>query len=279
MKPSQISATSSADECVAGVTSDTDMVTENGDFVSVCSAGTVFKGKHVGNAWKVKFGDTFAFVDDSNTLTGSELDSWIKSNEKYCTKYVDVVQECIGISVVYKQPCWKGVGTFKYAGVSGKYYIVITDDNNYMLLDQNKCNLRYEVALTNWDSVTLSNLGGSALQQSIVKYAIQFVGNPYVWGGTDPHTGADCSGFVGYVYKQFGYDLPRCSYEMCKVGKSVDFDDLQPGDLIFYYRGSRIGHVTMYIGGGKCVQAKGKAYGIVVTDWDYSNPAYARRVL
>ena len=121
--------------------------------------------------------------------------------------------------------------------------------------------------------------GTTELRADIVKYAVQFVGNPYVWGGTDLDNGADCSGFVQQVLAHFGINVPRASYMQVNQGKTVAFNVLQPGDLIFYMRGARIGHVTMYIGNGKCVQARGHAYGICITDFDYSTPYCAKNVI
>jgi len=127
--------------------------------------------------------------------------------------------------------------------------------------------------------ITFPKLAGSTTAQKLINYAKMFVGNPYVWGGTSLTSGCDCSGFVQQVYRKFGYRLPRCSYEQAEVGQRVPLSSLKPGDLIFYRRGGRIGHVTLYIGGGKVVQARGSRYGIVITDYDYSTPAWAQRIL
>lgn len=102
--------------------------------------------------------------------------------------------------------------------------------------------------------------GSSSTGQAIANYGLQFVGNPYVWGGTSLTNGADCSGFVGSVYKHFGYSLPRTSGEIAGAGRAVSYADAQPGDVICYS-----GHVGIYIGGGQMVHAKGKDYGIVVS--------------
>lgn len=129
------------------------------------------------------------------------------------------------------------------------------------------------------DVTTFPAVEGRGIRDKLVNYAKKFVGNPYVWGGTSLTNGADCSGFVQGVYKAFGYNLPRCSYQQAEVGKPVSLSKMKPGDLIFYKRGARIGHVTLYIGNGLCVQARGKAYGIVITRYDYSKPAWARRII
>ena len=78
--------------------------------------------------------------------------------------------------------------------------------------------------------------------QEVIDYACQFIGNPYVWGGTSLTDGADCSGFVQSVYAHFGISLPRTSYEQRSAGYEVSYEDAQPGDLILYE-----GHVGLYL--------------------------------
>ena len=113
------------------------------------------------------------------------------------------------------------------------------------------------------DSSSASSSSGSG--SSVVSYATQFVGNPYVWGGTSLTGGADCSGFTQSVYAQFGYSLPRTSYEQQNAGYEVSYADAQPGDLICYG-----GHVAIYMGNGQIVHASNARDGIKVSD----NAAY-----
>ena len=87
------------------------------------------------------------------------------------------------------------------------------------------------------------------------------------------------SGFVMSVYQKFGYSLPHSSASQANCGKKVDIKDLQPGDLVFYRHGSRIGHVVMYIGNGKAVEAMGKKWGIVKSNLNYSRAYCARRII
>lgn len=127
-----------------------------------------------------------------------------------------------------------------------------------------------------------SSLGNASKdRQELVKFAVQFVGNKYVWGGNSLTSGVDCSGFTQQVYAHFGVKINRCSFEQVKNGKQITFDKLQPGDLIFYYNKSlkRIGHVAMYIGDGKIVHAKSKKSGIVTDNWNYSTPYKAVTIL
>lgn len=250
--------------------------------IGICPKGYVFNADKQGSKWKVKFGDGEGFISNQYTLVGEELDDWIRENNQFSDRYVLVKNDSYVKSLLHNQVINKvNAGEyFKLLDDIGDYYYVYLDGQR-VALGKADCEINYRVHLENWDDATFPEFGdyGSDLEQQICEYALQFVGNPYVWGGTDPHTGADCSGFVKYVYAHFGYSLPRCSFQQCNVGKEVDLSQLRPGDLIFYYRGNRIGHVTMYIGGGKVVQAMGRAYGIVVTDFDYSKPAFARRIL
>ena len=117
---------------------------------------------------------------------------------------------------------------------------------------------------------------GSASGQAVADYAVQFVGNPYVYGGTSLTNGADCSGFVQSVYKNFGYSLSRTSASQAGDGKKVSLDSLQPGDLLFYHG---YGHVAIYIGGGQVVHASNKATGIKISSYDYSPIDKAVRII
>ena len=125
---------------------------------------------------------------------------------------------------------------------------------------------------------------GLALGQEIADYAVQFVGNPYKWGGTSLTNGADCSGFVYAVYKQFGYTLPRVSRDQSKSAGVAEvtpnLSNLQPGDLIFYGDSSgRVDHVAMYIGNGKVVHASNYREGIKISSYNYRTPINARRIV
>ena len=108
-----------------------------------------------------------------------------------------------------------------------------------------------------------------AKRQAVVDFALQFEGNPYVYGGTSLTNGADCSGFTQSIYAQFGYSLPRTSYEQQNWGTEVSYADAQPGDLICYG-----GHVAIYMGNGQIVHASNSQDGIKI-----SNDATYRTIL
>ena len=110
-----------------------------------------------------------------------------------------------------------------------------------------------------------------AERKALVNFALQFEGNPYVYGGTSLTNGADCSGFVMSVFKEFGYDLPRVAAAQYESSQKKDISQLETGDLVFYGAGG-INHVALYIGDGKVVHALNSNKGIVITDYNYDTP-------
>ena len=128
---------------------------------------------------------------------------------------------------------------------------------NYELCTEYISNLREE--LGGEGNGNIIDIGNVPLTD-VTEYACGFVGKPYVWGGTDPNVGADCSGFVQYVYNHFGITLPRTAAQQAQVGVEITLAEAQPGDLIFYADdGVRVSHVAMYIGDGKIVHASNPA--------------------
>lgn len=115
---------------------------------------------------------------------------------------------------------------------------------------------------------------GSSNGKSIANYACQFIGNPYVSGGTSLTNGADCSGFIFRLYADYGYRVPRTSWELRSVGTGVSYAEAQPGDIICYD-----GHVGMYIGGGMIVHASTERTGIKVSNAQYRPIVAVRRVM
>lgn len=122
------------------------------------------------------------------------------------------------------------------------------------------------------DSSDSGSSGSSGLGSSIASYALQFVGNPYVSGGTSLTHGADCSGFTWAVHRHFGISIPRVSSAQANGGKSVSLGSIQPGDILYYG-----GHVGIYIGGGKIVHASTPSTGIKISSYTYRPPICARR--
>ncbi len=156
-----------------------------------------------------------------------------------------------------------------------------SSDGAYISTRDNNVEVRYALA----EAIKFSPLEELANQQAsrrnqIVNFALQYVGNPYVWGGTSLTRGADCSGFVQSVLKNYGISLPRTSREQAKVGRAINSSEMRPGDLIFYANSSgTINHVAMYIGNGQIVHAASRRSGIRISTWNYRSPARIRNVI
>ena len=140
-------------------------------------------------------------------------------------------------------------------------------DNAYISTRDNNVEVRY----AHPEAIKFSPLEEQANREmsrrtQIVNYALQFVGNPYVWGGTSLTNGADCSGFTMKVLQHFGISLPHYSGSQAKMGRAVSSSEMRPGDLIFYANsGGSIDHVAMYIGNGQIVHAGSKRSGMKVS--------------
>lgn len=124
------------------------------------------------------------------------------------------------------------------------------------------------------DTSIINNASGSDAGKQVALYAVQFLGNPYVMGGTSLTNGTDCSGFTQSVYKQFGVSIPRTSYSQRTVGTEVSYAEAQPGDIICY-----AGHVAIYVGGGLIVHASSAKTGIKISNATYRTIITVRRVL
>ena len=114
----------------------------------------------------------------------------------------------------------------------------------------------------------------STIRSSVVNYALSFLGNRYVYGGEDPHSGVDCSGFTRYILgNAAGVYVSRTSRDQSTEGRTVTAEEMQPGDLLFYTHGrGGVDHVAMYIGNGQIVHASTEKTGIKISRWDYRTP-------
>lgn len=154
-------------------------------------------------------------------------------------------------------------------------------DGAYISTSDNLVEVRYALA----EAIKFSPMEELANQQAslrskIVNYALQFVGNRYVWGGTSLTNGTDCSGFTQSVLRNFGISIPRVSRDQARTGKSINSSQMRPGDLIFYANSSgTINHVAMYIGNGQVVHAASRKSGIKISSWNYRTPARIRNVI
>ncbi len=132
-------------------------------------------------------------------------------------------------------------------------------------------------------AVTMTELrygeGVTDVRVDLCEYAKQFLGNPYVYGGTSLTKGTDCSGFVMSVFKKFGYKLSHSSRAQAKEGTKISYSELQPGDLIFYAKNGSINHVAIYIGNGQVIHASSPSTGIKISHYNYRTPYKYVRII
>lgn len=132
-------------------------------------------------------------------------------------------------------------------------------------------------------AITMTELlygeGVSDVRVDLCQYAKQFLGNPYVWGGTSLTNGADCSGFVLSVFAKYGVSLPHSSQSQARQGTAISASELKAGDLIFYAKGGVINHVAIYIGSGQVIHASSPKTGIKISNYNYRTPAKMVRIL
>lgn len=138
-----------------------------------------------------------------------------------------------------------------------------------------------DLSLTTAMTLTEARYGAgvSDVRMAVCDFALQYVGNRYVWGGTSLTNGVDCSGFTMQVMAQYGVYLSHSSRAQANEGTAISTSELKPGDLIFYGRGSTINHVAIYIGGGQIVHASNKRDGIKISNYMYRTPLKCVRVL
>lgn len=164
------------------------------------------------------------------------------------------------------------------ASVDGEWVCVNLDDEQVFVSAEY---VKIEEKLAEAVSMTelLYGEGVSDMRVDLVQYAKQFLGNPYVWGGTSLTKGADCSGFVMSVFKKYGYNLPHSSAAQGNSGKKISMAEAKPGDLIFYGKNGSINHVAIYIGNGQVIHASSPKTGIKISSYNYRSPMKVVRVI
>lgn len=164
------------------------------------------------------------------------------------------------------------------SAVEGDWVKVFLDDDEVYVSGE-----YVEVSAELGTAITMSELlygqGISDVRVDICQYAKEFLGNPYVWGGTSLTRGADCSGFVLSVFKKYGVTLPHSSRAQANCGTTIKVSEAKPGDLIFYGKGKTINHVAIYIGGGQVIHASNPRTGIRISKVSYRSPFKAVRIL
>lgn len=161
--------------------------------------------------------------------------------------------------------------------LEGWVKIMLDDEENYVSSEFVDVEEKLATAINMQE--LLYGQGVSNLRVDLCKFAKQFLGNPYVWGGTSLTRGADCSGFVLSVFRNFGVSLPRTSAVQAGVGTKISIAEALPGDLVFYAKSGRINHVALYIGNGQVIHASSPKSGIKISNYNYRTPAKIMRVL
>ena len=164
------------------------------------------------------------------------------------------------------------------ADVEGDWVRVYLDDEEVFVSAE-----YVEVSSELGTAITMTELlygqGVSDVRVDLCQYAKEFLGNPYVWGGTSLTKGADCSGYVLSIFKKYGVNLPHSSVAQAGSGTTIQVSEAQPGDLIFYGNGKSINHVAIYIGGGQVIHASNPKTGIRISNVSYRSPVKAVRIL
>ena len=261
-----------------------------------------------GEEWsKVESGSVSGYVANEFLMFGDEAGAYLTENYKYCASVevpaLNVRQdqstesECIGsvtggqeLDVLGETDEWVeiqynddtvGYVAKEFVEVGWNYPTAMTLEEEQAMIEAALAEKAAKAAQTTTRSSEIAVLPpvntsaeGLALGQQIASYACQFVGNPYVYGGSSLTNGTDCSGFTMAVYAQFGYSLSHSSAVQMSQGTAVSLDALQPGDIICYS-----GHVGLYIGGGQIVHASTESTGIIISNMYYTSPIGARRIV
>ena len=164
------------------------------------------------------------------------------------------------------------------ATFDGWFQVSIDGEEKYISSDYAVVEEKLNTAITMTE--LLYGQGVSDVRVDLVEFAKQYIGNPYVWGGTSLTKGADCSGFVLSVFKNYGIRLSHSSRSQANEGTKISNSDLKPGDLVFYGSStSSINHVAIYIGGNQVVHASSPRTGIKISKYNYRNPVKYVRVI
>ncbi|MCH5265890.1 MAG: C40 family peptidase [Lachnospiraceae bacterium] len=214
--------------------------------------------------------------------TDAPIYSVVSAGEEFRIKKrnltVDFVKEIVKKEKISKEALTRS-GGYEAIEKSMGDFICIYVDNEYAFVAKEYVKEQYSLKrAVKVGTVSASASSGiSSSQASIVEYAKQFLGNPYVWGGSSLTGGTDCSGFTMSLYRRYGYSLPHNAAAQSGVTRSVS--DPKPGDLFFYSNGSRINHVAMYIGGGMVIHASNPSDGIKISNAYYRHPVKIGRVM
>lgn len=233
-----------------------------------------------GDWYKVTSGKVTGYVSKQYLVTGDEAESIaeqeIKTVATVNTETLNVRAEKSTEAAVLSQ-----VGNSEAFTVNSVAdgWVEISVDDSVGYISQDYVTLAQALPTAKTIEQVKYGDGVSDVRASVVSYALQFVGNRYVWGGTSLENGIDCSGFTMRILGKYGISLPHSSKAQPSYGTKISASEAQPGDLFFYGSGRSISHVAIYIGNGQIVHASNKRDGIKVSNAFYRSPICVTRYL
>ncbi len=233
-----------------------------------------------GDWTKIKSGEVEGYVKSEFLMTGKEAKEYapqVMSTIATCTTQTLRVRqepntEC---EILALMPEGEQVEVIEHQGD----WIKVSVDNEEGYISADYATISDELQRAMTMTEVKYGQGVSDVRVDLVSYACQFVGNPYVWGGTSLTRGADCSGFTLSIFAKYGIYLPHSSAAQANCGTRISASEAQPGDLFFYGSGRRISHVAIYIGNGQIVHASSARTGIKISSAYYRSPICVVRLL
>lgn len=230
--------------------------------------------------YKIQSGDVTGYVSADYLITGEEAAARAEEVKQTIatvkTPTLNVREEPnTECSILALMPQGEELNVLE--DLSGWVKVDLDNTNGFISKDYVDISVQLPKAMT-MTEVRYGN-GVSDVRVDLISYATQFVGNPYVWGGTSLTNGADCSGFTLSIFAKYGVYLPHSSKAQANCGTRISASEAKPGDLFFYGSGSSISHVAIYIGNGQIVHASSKKTGIKISNAFYRSPICVTRVL
>lgn len=230
--------------------------------------------------YKIQSGDVTGYVSADYLITGEEAAARAEEVKQTIatvkTPTLNVREEPnTEYSILALMPQGEELNVLE--DLSGWVKVDLDNTNGFISKDYVDISVQLPKAMT-MTEVRYGN-GVSDVRVDLISYATQFVGNPYVWGGTSLTNGADCSGFTLSIFAKYGVYLPHSSKAQANCGTRISASEAKPGDLFFYGSGSSISHVAIYIGNGQIVHASSKKTGIKISNAFYRSPICVTRVL
>ena len=229
--------------------------------------------------YKIQSGDVTGYVSADYLITGEEAAARAEEVKQTIatvkTPTLNVREEPnTECSILALMPQGEELNVLE--DLSGWVKVDLDNTNGFISKDYVDISVQLPKAMT-MTEVRYGN-GVSDVRVDLISYATQFVGNPYVWGGTSLTNGADCSGFTLSIFAKYGVYLPHSSKAQANCGTRISASEAKPGDLFFYGSGSSISHVAIYIGNGQIVHASSKKTGIKISNAFYRSPICVTRV-